>query len=105
MNTNKQFPFMNRDEYIRNANERIIDGYYKGNEENINTPESYTYGVLIVFSTSIYVVQQYILQGTYCYQRISVDRGSSWRNWTRIDNFGYNTLEELAAALKPLLGL
>ena len=23
--------------------------------------------------------------------------------WQRIDNFGYNTLEELAAALKPLL--
>lgn len=31
--------------------------------------------------------------------------GTSWSAWSRIDNFGYNTLEELAAALKPLLGL
>ena len=26
-------------------------------------------------------------------------------DWQRIDNFGYNTLEELASALKPKLGL
>lgn len=26
-----------------------------------------------------------------------------WNNWRRLDNFGYNTLEELAAALKPLI--
>lgn len=28
---------------------------------------------------------------------------NKWTPWYRIDNFGYNTLEELAAALKPLL--
>ena len=28
-----------------------------------------------------------------------------WFSWRRIDNFGYNTLEDLAEALKPLLGL
>ena len=28
-----------------------------------------------------------------------------WSSWKRIDNFGHNTLAELAEALKPLLGL
>lgn len=31
--------------------------------------------------------------------------GTSWSAWSRIDNFGYNSLAELATALKPLLGL
>ena len=30
-------------------------------------------------------------------------RYGTWTSPTRIDNFGYNTLEELAAALKPLM--
>ena len=29
--------------------------------------------------------------------------GTEFCSWQRIDNFGYNTLEELATALKPLL--
>lgn len=28
---------------------------------------------------------------------------NKWHKWQRIDNFGYNSLEELASALKPLL--
>lgn len=32
-------------------------------------------------------------------------RYGTWTSPTRIDNFGYNTLEELASALKPKLGL
>lgn len=35
--------------------------------------------------------------------RTSHNNGSSWSEWTRCDNFGYNTLGELAAALKPLM--
>ena len=31
--------------------------------------------------------------------------GSNWRPWIRQDNFGCNTLDELAVALKPKLGL
>ena len=29
----------------------------------------------------------------------------AWSFWARLDNFGYNSLAELATALKPLLGL
>ena len=29
--------------------------------------------------------------------------GTGWASWSRGDNFGYNTLAELAAALKPLM--
>ena len=40
-----------------------------------------------------------------CYVRSLHPNTNKWTPWYRIDNFGYNTLEELAAALKPLLGL
>ena len=42
--------------------------------------------------------------GDFCYERTRFPDGS-WNAWLRIDNFGYNTLEEFANALKPLLGL
>ena len=29
----------------------------------------------------------------------------TWKPWSRCDNFGYNTLADLATALKPLLEL
>lgn len=35
----------------------------------------------------------------------STDSEGGWTKWQRIDNFGYNSLEELTTALKPLLGL
>lgn len=41
---------------------------------------------------------------TYFYIRSSENQ-STLSSWRRMDNFGYNTLEGLATALKPLLGL
>lgn len=38
-----------------------------------------------------------------CYVRTQHPTTKVWSAWQRIDNFGYNTLEELAAALKPLM--
>ena len=35
--------------------------------------------------------------------KIRVLHNGTWSTWIRIDNFGYNNLDELAAALKPLI--
>lgn len=51
--------------------------------------------------TQVLSLQEY--EKSYTYYRAYWD--GAWRDWARLDNFGYNTLEELAAALKPLLGL
>ena len=63
-----------------------------------------SYGVLSVDNTGTYIQQIASASGVgnppvYLRTRNS----DSWSAWQRIDNFGCNTLEELAAALKPLL--
>ena len=62
-------------------------------------------GILFVkVSFQEHLMQLYadIQGGTYHFRSCY---GNYWRPWQRIDNFGYNSLEELASALKPLLGL
>lgn len=60
-------------------------------------------GTLIVFPSSNkkYGVVQVVTSNTG--QTYARSRWGSWAPWQRLDNFGYNTLEELAAALKPLM--
>ena len=55
-----------------------------------------------LYGNSDYLVQSlYSVGQSVCYIRFVTD--ASFGSWQRIDNFGYNTLEELAAALKPLM--
>lgn len=67
-----------------------------------------------IFGLSYGVVYTSNIEGMGGIQIITSNQGSvlfrskrygTWTSPTRIDNFGYNTLEELASALKPLLGL
>ena len=63
-----------------------------------------SYGVLSVDNTGTYIQQIASTSGVdkpFVYLR-SRNR-ESWSDWSRIDNFGYDTLEDLAAALKPLM--
>lgn len=78
---------------------------------------SITDGSSPVTSSSLWVIENkelygdsdYLVQSLYsvgqsvCYIRFVTD--TSFGSWQRIDNFGCNTLGELAAALKPHLGL
>ena len=110
MNTNKVFPSMNRGVIGQTAavdfNQIVTPGVYyfiRGNYTHSNTPPESTGGILRVYGGSSYSVQEYSNYGRTSYSRIKW--GETWYDWQRIDNFGYNTLANLATALKPLLGL
>ena len=67
------------------------------------------YGVLVNFTNELeinpnnsYYRSQTFYTSSKVYYRVF---SSQWTSWMRIDNFGYNSLEDMANALKPLLGL
>ena len=70
-----------------------------------NAPYSSDIGVLNSIQglhDGIYMVQYYsslIKQTTFC--RFKVDK--DWTSWKRLDNFGYNTIEELSTGVAALL--
>ena len=70
-----------------------------------NLPNGHTAGYLEVMWSQATSGKFQIFQPTNRkierYMRYS--DGGSYTAWSRLDNFGYNTLEELATALKPLL--
>ena len=76
-------------------------------ENGINLPTGYTKGFIIVSVTAASgaLVQRFqggIGSDNVEYIRSGTSSGS-FTDWMRTDNFGYNTLDELAAALKPLM--
>ena len=67
------------------------------------------YGVLVNFTNELAINPDdsyYRSQTFYTLNKVYYRVFSSqWQTWRRIDNFGCNTLDELAAELKPKLGL
>ena len=81
----------------------IESGYYpvrgtsSGNVKN-------DYGLLVIykgFSDNIVQIKYSLNMFSGVIKRVKL--ASGWSDWFRIDNFGYNSLAELAAALKPLM--
>ena len=73
------------------------------NADTLNTPENFPYGILRTELSSNYITQTYTSVSNYAvFYRVNATNGMI-DTWRRIDNFGCNTMEELAAALKPLL--
>ena len=90
---------------IVDANNCITSGIYRGRANNLNTPEAY--GVLVVYLSLGYIVQNFYAPNSIMYTRYSTN-SSTWSSWSRIDNFGYNTLAELSegvAEKEPLNGV
>ena len=90
---------------IVDANNCITSGIYRGRANNLNTPEAY--GVLVVYSSSGYIVQNFYYTNGAMYTRYSTN-SSPWSSWQRADNFGCNTLAELSegvAEKEPLNGV
>ena len=74
---------LNGTSYINNADERTVLSVFRGNNDNVNTPEKY--GLMVVYSALGYVNQTFyssIYKGRI-YQRFYGD--SSWSSWQRID--------------------
>ena len=106
--------FVNSPTLLRDLNEVKPNGVYAfalaGTDPNGDIL-GYDYGNVLYFKnrSGFGTFQMVCINNTksdgdrYFTRRGNAD--GTWNNWQRIDNFGYNSLEELAAALKPKLGL
>ena len=98
-------PIGGKGEYKGSADELNVSGVYACEGEVTNIPS--INGYLIHYNTmrnSMPCSQRYIDWKTN-ETWVRAKSNSGWSPWQRLDNFGYNTLEELASALKPILGL
>lgn len=90
--------FQNRNVPDKDINKATYNGAYEGIVSN--APDTSEYFLYIVINRGIYVYQ--IARGLNTraeYTRCSIDSGSSWSPWQRIDNFGYNSLAELSSGV------
>lgn len=83
---------------ISSYDEVVSSGIYTVSDSVSVSPKN---GVLVVNASSAVVCQTFYEQNGVNQSRLRWY--GNWTDWQRIDNFGYNTLEELAAALKPLM--
>ena len=102
MDTNRLFPFMYKGQ-ISDLNNVIESGYYITGFNSANSPSYYC--SVMVINTGVYITQyaKELTAKGKLYVRTGNADVKNWSGWDRIDNFGYNKLEELAAALKPLM--
>lgn len=103
MSANKLFPFMIKGGIApSDYDNTTTQGYYNVRGTSSSKVET-DWGTLLViqsFSSNIIQVKYSLnVSGVAMRQKLT----SGWTAWARIDNFGYNSLEELAAVLKPLL--
>ena len=66
---------------IVDANNCITSGIYRGRANNLNTPEAY--GVLVVYSSSGYIVQNFYSTNGAMYTRYSTN-SSTWSSWYKV---------------------
>lgn len=94
--------------YDSNLDNLKVQGFYNLTENVTNVPSEYSgyknASFVLVFMYSDTQGQQTFLgrQGSVFHRTLY---NGNWSAWSRIDNFGYNTLADLATALKPLLEL
>lgn len=102
MTAAKQFPYIYKGK-VTDANKITVSGIYKMESGSQNAPESF--GLLIVYTTDgYYSVQDFHGMSTgRSYTRRKTSVNGSWTSWYRIDNFGYNTLAELASGVATAL--
>ena len=93
-------------------NDLIENGIYNMSNTDISDkvselgyPDNHKYWNVVVFVKDDWIHQYATkIANKGVYSRSSGD-GVSWTEWIRLDNFGCNTLSDLANELKPLLGL
>lgn len=108
MTSDKLFPFMGKGIAQYGDLNNITDSgfYHVGVENNYQNTPGFGWFCLAVYKSYIITQVAFGLLSSGTWYRTREDSGSSsWSPWKRIDNFDYNTLDELAAALKPKLGL
>ena len=90
---------------ISNIDSTLSAGYYNTNVTlTVGTSSVPAYGTMLVLESNQYVTQTCYVSGKTFYRRYDKNM-KAFDSWQVIDNFGYNTLADLATALKPLLGL
>ena len=85
------------------ANNLLATGDFLVSDITENIPPINKWGTIKVSGNGLDCSQLFIsINGGEAFVR-SKANGTNFTAWSRIDNFGYNTLKELAAALKPLM--
>lgn len=91
---------------LKNYNNATSIGAYriKGGLENANQPPfvNLKYGMLVVEHSDGVIMQTARNLVGETYTRFYSD--STWSTWQRIDNFGYNTLDDLATGVAGAMG-
>ena len=108
MGSNNLFPYMFQGEANSDLNEVTETGFYRlANTNFTNSPASALYGILIVHRDKTAYMSQIFISSNHgeLWVRGGYFNSKSYPPWYRAENFGYNTLADLATALKPLLGL
>lgn len=90
------------------ANDIVKPGIYRINGYLAkNIPDSY--GLLSVFCSistgNETVTQLFVNSNNAVFSRCKWTLASAWSDWSRIDNFGYNTLADLSSAVAGLFQL
>ena len=80
-------------------NQIVIPGVYRISGSSANSPVDY--GTLLVFKTSS--ILQLCIRSSSASFYYRVRWNNEWSGWQRADNFGCNTLAELASGIEPLL--
>lgn len=102
MRVAKSYPFMSRGglSSLSEADDITKDGWWIVTGTTSTVPLS-DWGTVISYRDGM--VQEFHPTNNHSMMFIRVRLSTGWRPWQRLDNFGCNTLEELASALKPLM--
>lgn len=82
MKTDGLFPFADGG-VLTDANTAVKSGIYRGVGSSLNTAEG-GYGVLLVFYTNNYVLQQFVSSTAKLYSRFSTNDGGTWTAWAQL---------------------
>ena len=98
MNTDNLYPFMYHGALgsLSEADAITKDGWWSVNGTSINSPLS-DWGTIVAYRGGMF--QEFRPANNYNAIFVRVKLSSGWRAWQRIDNFGYNTLADLAGGM------
>ena len=104
MGSNKLFPFMYKGIANSDLNNVTEPGSYRlGGDSFKNGPAATIYGSLVVFKDSYSYCTQVLYDLSknipIAWTRLGAYTQNSWTPWQRLDNFGYNSLKELAGGV------
>lgn len=103
MNTSKLFPFMSMSQAPSGDlnNIQTPGTYYLSSMGDYTNNPGFGWGLLVVFKT-LYTTQ-IAIQSTSQQVVLRTYDGTNWSSWVHLDNFGFNSLADLAAGVEGVI--